>query len=132
MNEFEHIALRLKQSTGAGSDRELAALLGMGEKTFGSRKMRGKFPTELVYVLAAKRPDLNIDVDYVLTGQTRAFLERIDALKQATDTAMSLQLPLDEQVFVRDLLFAIHQKDSEFVHLLIESHVQRRSGGTKQ
>jgi hypothetical protein len=50
------------------SDREVASLLGMEEKAFNARKRREAFPETELYALSAKRPDLKLDVAYVLTG----------------------------------------------------------------
>lgn len=75
---FEGAVLRLKQAAGVRTEKELAALLGMDASAFNKRKRRGSFPREHLEALAAARPDLRIDVQYVLTG------------KSARDTAVDL------------------------------------------
>lgn len=62
--------LRLKEQVGLHMDKEVGALLGMTEKAFHARKTRDSFPEDKLFALAAKRPDLGIDVNYVLTGET--------------------------------------------------------------
>lgn len=66
--DFGALLLRLKEQVGIPTDKEVAALLGMSEKAFHARKTRGAFPEDKLFALAAKRPDLRIDVDFVLTG----------------------------------------------------------------
>lgn len=68
MNVFEEIALRLKQQLGLTEDQEVAAMLGLSKHAWMGRKKRGNFPTLELHALAAKRPELKLDVDYVLNG----------------------------------------------------------------
>ncbi len=61
-------------------------MLGIGEKAFNARKKRGSFPEKELRALAQQRPELGIDVEYVLTGayapqaaslaQMRAYADR--------------------------------------------------------
>lgn len=81
---FEAALLRLKGVLGMQADKDVAAALGMEASAFNKRKRRGSFPEEEVRALAQQRPDLNIDVDYVLTGVAQAALEIIDAAKAGT------------------------------------------------
>lgn len=66
---FETALLRFKLQAGLRTDRDVADLLGMSEKAFGSRKRRGAFPEDKVLALAVRRPYLQIDAHYVLTGE---------------------------------------------------------------
>lgn len=66
--DFSALLLRLKQQVGLHTDKEVAELLGMSVKAFHARKTRGAFPEEKLLALTARRPDLKIDVPYVLTG----------------------------------------------------------------
>lgn len=68
---FEGAVLRLKQATGVRTDREIAALLGLDASAFNKRKKRGSFPEQELQALATARPDLKLDVHYVLTGHTQ-------------------------------------------------------------
>lgn len=71
--------LRLKSELGVQSDKEVAAFLGLSDKAFSARKKRDVFPDDDVYALAAKRPDLSIDVDYVLTGRPSSDISKMAA-----------------------------------------------------
>ena len=70
MGNFQAALLRLKEHLGLETDKEVAELLGMTVKAFTARKARDSFPEEKLRALAQRRPDLPIDVDYVLTGET--------------------------------------------------------------
>jgi hypothetical protein len=65
---FVHVLLRLKEQLGVETDRDAATALGMTDKAFNARKLRGSFPEDKLFALAAKRPELGIDAQYVLTG----------------------------------------------------------------
>lgn len=69
---FERALLRLKEAAGARTDKELAGLFGMDASAFNKRKVRGSFPERELYALAAKRPDLKLDVPYILSGDRSA------------------------------------------------------------
>ena len=69
-NNFLDAVLRLKAQLGVASDKDLAGFLGMTPTALNQRKVRDSFPEKELLVLAAKRPELNIDVTYVLTGLT--------------------------------------------------------------
>jgi hypothetical protein len=77
MDSFEKILLRLKQQTNIQMDKDVAALLGLSGKAFNARKKRGSFPETELYALAAKRPDLKLDVGYVLLGDRLTPDERL-------------------------------------------------------
>lgn len=68
MNLFSDCLGRLKTSLGVSKDLEVAAELGLSKTAFAERKRRGAFPDRELRALVAKRPDLHIDVDFVLTG----------------------------------------------------------------
>lgn len=84
---------RLKVALRARKDKEVAEALGLGEKAFNARKARNSFPEKELRALAQQRPELGIDVEYVLTGGTLTQRER-DHLESAR--AMTLQLPVEE------------------------------------
>ena len=67
---FLHIVNRLKTVLGLTKDKEVAEALGLKETAFNVRKSRNSFPEKELRALAQRRPELGIDVDYVLTGQT--------------------------------------------------------------
>lgn len=59
---------RLKTVLGVTKDKEVGEALSLKEKAFNARKTRGSFPEKELRALAQQRPELGIDVDYVLTG----------------------------------------------------------------
>jgi hypothetical protein len=66
---FEEAALRLKQQLKVTEDKQVAESLGMTGNAWTMRKRRNTFPEKELRALAQQRPDLEIDVDYVLTGE---------------------------------------------------------------
>lgn len=69
MNNFDDQLLRLKQAVKTHADQDVAALLGLSKAAFSDRKKRGAFPEDKVWALAKQKPELLIDVDYVLNGK---------------------------------------------------------------
>lgn len=69
MKIFDEQLLRLKQAAGMTADQDVAALLGMTKAAFFQRKSRNAFPEEKLLALSARRPELGLDVTYVMTGQ---------------------------------------------------------------
>lgn len=70
MRDFDHQLLRLKAALGATSDQAVAEALGMTKAAFSDRKKRGAFPEDKLLALVARRPDLAVDPQYVLSGMT--------------------------------------------------------------
>lgn len=68
MNEFNKQLLRLKKATEIPEDQGIAALLGLTKSAFSERKKRDSFPIKEVFALAAQRPDLGLDPDWIVTG----------------------------------------------------------------
>ena len=60
---------RLKTALGLSKDKEVAAALGMSDKALNARKARGSFPERELRSLGQARPELALDVDYVLSGK---------------------------------------------------------------
>ena len=84
MNFFSDSLARLKHGLRVSKDQEVADALGLSKTAFSERKKRGSFPEKELHALAAKRPDLGLDVDYVLSGVTEAeSLSQRDALHAA-------------------------------------------------
>jgi len=61
---------RLKVSLGVSDDQAVAAALGMSVATLSARRTRGVWPESEVRLLAQKHPELNIDVEWVSTGES--------------------------------------------------------------
>ena len=93
MNFFEEATLRLKQQLQKTQDKEIAATLGLSAQSWAGRKKRNSFPEKELRALAQQRPELGIDVEYVLTGGRLTQRER-DHLESAR--ALTLGLPMDE------------------------------------
>ncbi|CBJ40037.1 putative Transcriptional regulator (putative DNA-binding phage protein) (plasmid) [Ralstonia solanacearum CMR15] len=70
MPNFEKSLLRLKEQLGVSTDKDAADLLGMSDKALNARKRRDSFPTKEVFALAAQRPELGIDPDWIVTGSS--------------------------------------------------------------
>lgn len=68
MNFFDEATLRLKQQLKVTENKQVAEALGMTGNAWTMRKRRGAFPDVEVRALAQQRPELEIDVEYVLTG----------------------------------------------------------------
>lgn len=58
--------LRLKLQLNTELDRDVAAALGMSATAFNERKHRGSFPVDRLYAVAQQRPELGLDVAYIL------------------------------------------------------------------
>lgn len=68
MKFFDEATLRLKQQLKVTESKQVAEALGMTGNAWTMRKRRGAFPEVEVRALAQQRPELEIDVEYVLTG----------------------------------------------------------------
>lgn len=70
MNSFEAALSRLKHALRVSNDTEVASALGMSKTAFAERKRRGSFPDRQLLALAAARPELGLDANYILHGET--------------------------------------------------------------
>ncbi len=77
MNFFEEATLRLKQQLKVNEDQQVAEFFGMTGKAWTARKRRESFPKKELWALAGSRPELNLDVDYILNGD-KSLIEIID------------------------------------------------------
>jgi hypothetical protein len=68
MNFFEEAALRLKQQLKVSEDKQVAEAMGFSSRAWAGRKKRNSFPEKELWALAAQRPELKLDVGYVLNG----------------------------------------------------------------
>lgn len=92
MDFFSDSLLRLKHYLRVSKDQEVANALGLSKTAFSERKKRNSFPEKELRALAQQRPELGIDVEYVLTGGTLSAHER-QALEGARAFTLALQLP---------------------------------------
>ena len=93
MNFFEEAALRLKQQLGVSQDKEVASHLGLSPRAWAGRKQSNSFPEKELRALAQQRPDLGLDVEYVLTGELLTQREREHL---ASARALTQQLPVED------------------------------------
>jgi len=77
MNFFEEATLRLKQQLKVSEDRQVAEFFGMTGKAWTARKRRESFPEKELWALAGNRPELSLDVNYILNGD-KSLIEIID------------------------------------------------------
>lgn len=82
MNFFDEAALRLKQQLKVTENKQVAEALGMTGNAWTMRKRRDAFPETELRALAQQRPELGIDVEYVLTGGTLSTHQRREHEKQ--------------------------------------------------
>lgn len=92
---------RLKEALGLQEDQEVAAALGMSKAALSARKARGAFPEKDLRALVSRRPELRIDVLYVLTGERERadtetqdeFIDRMQAIKATGRIVDAMGLP---------------------------------------
>lgn len=91
---------RLKTALGVSKDKEVAAALGLGDKALNARKARNSFPEKELIDLANARPDLRLNLDFILDGTPQPqetqddFIDRQRAIN--TMAALIDALPLPE------------------------------------
>lgn len=68
---------RLKTALNVAEDREVAAALGMTPTALALRKRRDAFPEEQLISLAASRPELRLDIVFIVTGARQGGLESL-------------------------------------------------------
>jgi transcriptional regulator with XRE-family HTH domain len=89
MDFFSDSLARLKHYLRVSKDQEVAEALGMSKTAFSERKKRSSFPEKELRALAQQRPELGIDVDYVLTGVEAGMRFVIDNVRQSQATGSS-------------------------------------------
>lgn len=106
MKQFDQQLMRLKSMLGVTGDQDVAALLDMSKAALSDRKKRDSFPEEKLRALAHRRPDLPIDVEYVLKGETarmrfeQEHYREPANIAELTAYAMSEALKPDEQLLL--------------------------------
>lgn len=71
LREFTLRLERLKASLGVSDDQALAQSLGMTKAALLGKKARGAWPEEEVRALSQRYPELGLDLDWVLTGESQ-------------------------------------------------------------
>jgi len=106
MKQFDQQLMRLKSMLGVTGDQDVAGLLDMSKAAFSDRKKRDSFPEEKLRALAQRRPDLPIDVEYVLRGETARMRYERDhpgqpaSIAEVTAYAMREALTAEEQLLL--------------------------------
>ncbi len=103
MNFFEEATLRLKQQLAVTQDKEVAHFLGLSPRAWAGRKQGSTFPEKELRALAQQRPELGIDVEYVLTGGTLSQHQRLSQDKAYEFTRAMDVLP-EDKAHLLDLL----------------------------
>lgn len=70
MKNFIDIANRLKLVLKLDKDGDIAEFLEMSQPAFAGRKKRNSFPEEQLRLIATKHPELNLDIEYILNGNS--------------------------------------------------------------
>ncbi|GLT22668.1 hypothetical protein GCM10007933_21280 [Zoogloea oryzae] len=70
MTFFDEASLRLKQQLKVTTDKEASEVLGLSQRAWAGRKDRDSFPVKEVFMLAAQRPELGLDPDWIVTGSS--------------------------------------------------------------
>lgn len=124
MRAFDSQLLRLKQALGTPDDQDVARMLGMTKAAFSARKTRGAFPEDKLKALANDKPELRLDVKYVLTGVSDALERRMAAIQSTTELAVRLY-PDDRMkgALVRDVLLGVELNSHEVIDHAIDTYV---------
>ncbi|MFU2080630.1 helix-turn-helix domain-containing protein [Avibacterium endocarditidis] len=103
VENFENQLKRAKECLGVKSDAAFAKAIEMPVTTFSSRKKEQKFPEKELFALKAKRPELNLDMDYILLGHRRETYEAMEkeALKDMPKPDFSDKTGLLVQLFMQ-------------------------------
>jgi hypothetical protein len=130
MTTFEMINLRLKNALRTDKDQKCAEFLGLSKNAFSERKRRNAFPEKELRSLAQRRPELGINVDYVLAGAfAEVFVPHPSMSLQEVAHALNRVAPAMESGFViqtsyGDLAIAPGPL-AEHIRDLVAQHAQR-------
>ncbi len=137
-SSFEQALLRFKNQLQVQSDKQVAEQLGMSPTAFNDRKKRDAFPEDKVWALATQRPDLRLDVNYILTGITGAAKALLDAKQDRISRAVDLGMDSDgirameriaDPASVDEIVRLLHEcraTERDAVHTLLKSIVGLR------
>lgn len=111
---------RLKEGLGLSKDKEVAAELGLSDKALNARKARASFPETELLALSARRPELKLDVAYILTGERVSELQReqmavLNEVTQASGNATLIEQTADAHRAAAE--FTKKRKDTYKRHL---------------
>lgn len=121
MINFSEALNRLKHALRVSKDQEVAALLGMKKTTFAERKRRGVFPDREVMALSMSRPELELDVEFIFTGESKSATKTemgatgelaMQKLQACTETimrgsiALGFEPPMIWTALIQELMFS--------------------------
>lgn len=120
MDKFNDQLGRLMTALGVSQEQVVAEMLGMSKQALADRKRREAFPIDKLKALAADRPELHLDVKYILTGVSDELERRLGALKKAAAASSNVADP-KARAFVQTAVFeaevnAINADEQQLVH----------------
>ncbi|OOF85855.1 hypothetical protein BKG93_04030 [Rodentibacter ratti] len=90
MENFTNILNRLKTVLSVSMDKEVAEFLGLTKSAFAERKRRGVFPENALRLAELNHPELRLDIDYILTGESgNPSYDELDVISSLKNTDMS-------------------------------------------
>lgn len=104
---FGEALSRLKVQMGVSEDQEVAEALGLSKAAFSARKGRDSFPEKELRALLNERPELPIDVDYVLTGRQQKVAEG-NATWSSASLTQETKVQLDVQQYFLVPQLSVH------------------------
>jgi len=117
---FSEAALRLKQELKVSEDKQVAEALGMSSNAWTMRKRRAAFPEKELRALAQRRPELRLDVEYVLTGYRHELQQRLGAVRVATERAAKVPgLTKEDQARLSEFVFHVEQGNTDELRRLL-------------
>lgn len=120
MSEFIAQLGRLMLALGVNQEQAVAEVLGMTKQALADRKRRDAFPVDKLKALASDRPELRLDVKYILTGVSDELERRLSALKSATLIAGKVAEP-EARAYIQQAAFdlavnALSADEQQLVH----------------
>lgn len=119
---FDQIMLRAKQALKVSTDKEVSELLGMSKTAMAERKRRGAFPEDKLRLLAVEQPELNLDVDYILTGYDGLTDRDRDlvAVHRAFSESAGVGLEDEVESKIGELIYFLRKRDLPAIKLVLK------------
>lgn len=103
---FEQALLRLKEQLQVQADKDVALTLGLSATAFNDRKKRGAFPEDKLLALSARRPELGLDVGYVLGGHPMQKLQSSTQAILHLSSLLKYEPPMVWTALLQELMFS--------------------------
>ncbi|WP_170941723.1 LexA family transcriptional regulator [Cellvibrio mixtus] len=128
---FDQIMLRAKQALKVSTDKEVSELLGMSKTAIAERKRRGAFPEDKLRLLAVEQPELNLDVDYILTGQESLTESDRDliAVQRAFSESAGVGLPEEIESKIGELIYSLRKRNLPAIKLVLKDLAELSNEG---